>query len=524
MKPSVARAARTTPVLPDAPPAPPVLLALVAAVAAALLLLRIPTYWGAIQDDGFIYLRIAANMAHGHGPVFNAGERVDAATSPVWMWLLAVAARAGVSLPAAACALGLASWAAAVIWTARTAQHWGAPRGRLQAALTAAPALALVLDTRTVSYAFSGMETCFAALVWLWAAGELARTWLQGVPSRGAGAAVLAAALVRPEFVLFAFGFALVAWRRRTLALRPLLRSLVPALAGGVVYLAAHTAYFGDPLPNTYYAKRQLDAVHLQLGLTYLAALPRTYPWLFLAFGAAIWPRLRPLTAAWTVGLALYAAHVASLGGDHFEFQRPFIVVLPMALALTGAAAAQALQDARAAARAVAVAAVIALLGGAAAMRVRPGAFAWVRHAAQMGYALQHTYPPSTRVGMFAIGAAGYTSQLPVVDALGLADKHVARCDLSREHSCALDIGHERGDPAYVIEQSDVIVPWGTYAPARFESVDEMREGFYSHKKFLAAAAAAVADGRLRIRNIEFAPGAYWAVFERTAPRGGATP
>lgn len=523
MKSPVARAPRTPPAPPAASYAPPVLLALVAVIAAAIVLARVPQYWGAIQDDGFIYLRIAANAAQGHGPVFNPGERVDAATSPVWLWLLAGAARLGIDLPAAACVLGLLAWVGAAVWAARTAQLWGAPRSLAQAVCAAAPALALILDARASSYAFSGLETAFCALTWLVAAGVLAQSWLHGVAARRAGWWVLAACLVRPEFTVFTLGFAIVALRRGLITWRPLLRSLLPAFAGGAVYLAAHTAYFGDPLPNTYYAKRQLDAVHLRLGLTYLAALPQTYPWLFAAFAAAFWPRLRTVTLAWTVGIGLYALHVASLGGDHFEFQRPFILVLPMAMALTGAAAAQALQDARGAVRIAAAAVVAATLGGAAAMRVRSGAFLWVRHAAQMGYALAQTYPPSTRVGMFAIGAAGYTSRLPVVDALGLADKHVARCDLSREHSCALDIGHERGDPAYLIEQSDIIVPWGTYAKAPFESVDEMREGFYSHKKFLAAAAEAVAAGRLRIRNIEFAPGAYWAVFERTAPRGGAS-
>src|SRR5262249_43459802 len=153
--------------------------------------------------------------------------------------------------------------------------------------------------------------------------------------------------------------------------------------------------------------------------------------------------------------------------------------------------------------------------GGAAAIRVRAGAFAWVRHAAQLGHALARTYSGSTRVGLFAIGATGYTSRLPVVDALGLADRHIARCDLSHEHSCALDIAHERGHAEYVLAHADVIVRWGAYAPVPFEDLDEVREGFYSHKKFLAAARRAVADGRFRLRNIEFEPGAYWVVLER---------
>ena len=41
-----------------------------------------------ITDDGFINLRIEQMVLHGHGPVFNAGERVEATTSTLWLWAL----------------------------------------------------------------------------------------------------------------------------------------------------------------------------------------------------------------------------------------------------------------------------------------------------------------------------------------------------------------------------------------------------------------------------------------------------
>jgi hypothetical protein len=147
--------------------------------------------------------------------------------------------------------------------------------------------------------------------------------------------------------------------------------------------------------------------------------------------------------------------------------------------------------------------------------RVRPGAYEWVRLAARLGDVLGRSYPPDTRLGLFAIGATGYASGLPVVDALGIADAHVAGCDLSKEHVCALDIGHERGDPDYVLRHADVVVFFAAYSPVPFESLEEVREGFYSHKKFLAAAKRAIEARRFVLRNIEFMPGAYWAVLER---------
>ena len=49
--------------------------------------------WGAwqrrwIADDGLIVLRTVRNLLAGNGPVFNAGERVEANTSTVWSYLI----------------------------------------------------------------------------------------------------------------------------------------------------------------------------------------------------------------------------------------------------------------------------------------------------------------------------------------------------------------------------------------------------------------------------------------------------
>src|SRR5258707_15750037 len=58
-------------------------------------------------DDGFIYLRVIKLLRAGHGPVFNAGQRVEAFTSPAWVGVLAIASFLPFKLEWIAVGLGL---------------------------------------------------------------------------------------------------------------------------------------------------------------------------------------------------------------------------------------------------------------------------------------------------------------------------------------------------------------------------------------------------------------------------------
>jgi len=43
-----------------------------------------------MDEDAFINLRVIDQIFAGHGPVFNAGERVEPATSALWVFVLVV--------------------------------------------------------------------------------------------------------------------------------------------------------------------------------------------------------------------------------------------------------------------------------------------------------------------------------------------------------------------------------------------------------------------------------------------------
>src|SRR4051794_37699784 len=80
--------------------------------AAALVLACVHVFWlRFVCDDAYITFRYAANLAHGLGPVWNPGERVEGYTNFLWMVgavkVIALGGRPEVVMPwaSAGCAL-----------------------------------------------------------------------------------------------------------------------------------------------------------------------------------------------------------------------------------------------------------------------------------------------------------------------------------------------------------------------------------------------------------------------------------
>ena len=149
-------------------------------------------------EDAYITYRYAENWAHGHGPVYNPGERVEGATSLGWTFILAVIARAGLPLEtssrflSAFCGLMLAM---ATIHLARRALRVSQTSGWLLVA-----AMGVVASGTFAYYAGSGMETTlFATGVTLSAAQMIGDGSRRGL--RITGALLAVTAMIRPEGV-----------------------------------------------------------------------------------------------------------------------------------------------------------------------------------------------------------------------------------------------------------------------------------------------------------------------------------
>ena len=396
-----------------------------------------------VCDDAFIAFRYAEHVVAGWGPVWNQGERVEGYSSPLWLGLLVVGRWAGAILPGWAGALGVGFALLCAVFVQRLALALSGDR-RVAAAACLASSLLYPLHY----WAPAGLETALYTALLTAAAWSLAARppWPFAVVAACLG-------VTRPEGPLFACALIVLAWvvhGRRVL--RP--RLLALALGPFVAWLVFRRVYYGEWLPNTYYAKARgplgdritAGAIYALPGLLALAAT-----------GAAmIWGGLRSrrsLAAAALAGLVI--ATVIAAGGDWMWHGRMLCPMLPtlVTLAVCGVAAAPS--------RRRLVLVLACGLGWSAFLTrpehlVRAGALGrlsplqfqegtLVSAAFAAAAVIAKSYPPDELVAVNHAGALPYALPNPALDMAGLNDRHIA-------HEIEGGL-HQKFDPAYVLSR-----------------------------------------------------------------------
>ena len=279
-----------------------------------------------IADDGLIVLRTVRNLLAGNGPVFNAGERVEANTSTVWSYLVTLGAWIGGSaqLEYVALTLALILSVLGIVFAMLGTGRLYAPglRGR-RALLLPAGVLVYIAIPPARDFATSGLENglvlAYLGLLW-W----MMVCWSQALrlPAAPAGPgdpqeksatsrvfdgslAFVAglSVLVRPELALIG-GLALV---MMLVAARGWQRRLLIVVAGGllpVAYQVFRMGYYGLLVPGTAIAKDATGS-KWQQGFLYLNNFNKPY---------MLWAPMMLLAA---IGLVLYASRTMPWWARH---------------------------------------------------------------------------------------------------------------------------------------------------------------------------------------------------------------
>ncbi len=246
--------------------------------------------WGAwqrrwISDDGLIVLRTVRNLLAGNGPVFNAGERVEANTSTAWTYLMYLGSWVGgpmrIEYVALALALTLSVLGMALLMLGTGRLYAPSLRGR-RAIMLPAGALVYIAVPPARDFATSGLENGLA-LTYLGLLWWMLVCWAQPLRARADSGVFIGAlafvagfsVLVRPELALIGGGaliMMLIAarnWRRRALIV----------VAGGflpVAYQIFRMGYYALLVPGTALAKDAAGDKWSQ-GITYLSNFNQPY-------------------------------------------------------------------------------------------------------------------------------------------------------------------------------------------------------------------------------------------------------
>ena len=283
-----------------------------------------------MDEDAFINLRIVDQIFAGHGPVFNAGERVEAATSTLWIGVLVVSRMlfgsfASMEWITLLASLGAAVAAFVVAGKAARVLHRGEDGVVVPVGLILVAAVAVVWDFST-----SGLEM---GLVWLWLAGS----WLVLVSAARAeeltgrrrlacGVILGLAPLVRPELALMMVCF-LVAWFALVRP-RRIRFDLLAIFTPPVAYQIFRMGFYATLVPTTALAK-DAGGLHLGQGWDYAKDFVGPYR-LWLSAGLIVATitnrhlarrdrRIAIVTVAMLTAALVDALYIVAIGGDYMH-------------------------------------------------------------------------------------------------------------------------------------------------------------------------------------------------------------
>jgi arabinofuranosyltransferase len=400
-------------------------------------LLHAAQYWSWVEDDVFITLRYADNLADGKGLVYNEGQRVEGFSNLAWVLLAAGAQLAGADPLFVLRLSGLIGGLACLLIAWLMARRLS-PEGGVE--LLLAP-LFLAFGPILARHSVSGLETtayamCFSfCLLTIISGAETRRRFVLGLSS------LCMLIVLRPEGAVFGLLLLIIA-RGGSLGRRPAWIVFGLALA---VFLAWRWWYFGTLLPNTFYFKMTGGESAIRSGIRYTREFLHyngggilvgfSLVLLLSRHAASNIRRILPI-------IALQTALVVKAGGDwmyHYRFYAPLMPLLSATLAggigFTLAAGRRLPGRCRSLSLIIAAALAVTFSGIYLGERhvwrvvmpsVESGNYLTQSYA-RLGLWLREHTPPGSTVAVSDIGAIGYYSRREIIDMFGLVDRHIAR-------------------------------------------------------------------------------------------------
>lgn len=415
-----------------------------------------------IQDDAFTSLRYVKNFVEGNGLVFNIGEKVEGYTNFLWVILLSGIYKAGLlfklnfDLPKLTQLLstffGFVFLISIFITSKKILSNFKNYNNSLQYVALIFPIL--VLFTTPFNYwSFSGMETTLFATLTLLSVYFLIDF---GKGSNHIIFLVLSTlnSLLRPEGLLFFILLIAVDiiynllvdtnFNQSDLKTKIISREKIKVIALffliQLLYFSFRLAYYGYPLPNTYYAKTEFTFNFLLRGFDYFIK----YFISDLFYGVVILPviirfafkkfdKVEFILFWFSI---LYVILTILIGGDVLPIGRFYIQITPLFYILFFYSLLNIIQFYRNSFKNVIVVLLIPISIVLSVINFNSNKLSMMeKRAYEVGlvtkmksYAewIKKNHSKNVKVAMSTIGAFSFYSDVNVIDIVGLTDEYVA--------------------------------------------------------------------------------------------------
>ena len=450
---------------------PSKLIVLVLIFCFAFLLFEV-VFYSNTWDDAYISYRYAKNFVENKGIVYNPGEYVEGYTTFLWVMLVGLIGKLGFNIPIIGKVLSVLFGIGTLIVTYFIGRDLG--KKYYTAAL-----LSVLLLTFRIDYGVhfqSGMETSFHGFILSLAFYMYLKRYNGSLIVTGIFAGLLP--LIHPEGILFSIGVVINELiDNGSLDLKRKLKNIGLFLLPVVLIILSHLiwrySYYGELLPNTFYAKSPgSDLIKYVRGAWYLTKffifgggflyyLPALY-FIFFHFKNK---RVRILS----IVICLYLIFNVYASGDWSPYSRFMMPVLPLVLVSVAYGILKMLSVFKANKIAAIFVVLVFIVTGyqnGIILKIEPTVFI-KKHREQHGRwkalckrfrEIKEIYPNLT-IASNPIGMIGYYSEARIIDMLGLTNRHIAK-----EGKQIMGApGHERWDIEYVINQKPEIIYPGGY-------------------------------------------------------------
>lgn len=462
------------------------------------------SFWFQNVDDAYISFRYGKNLMNGNGLVYNPGEYVEGYTNFLWTVITAPFTKVkSIDISIFALSIGLIFSIINIFILAKITRQFSDLFPSKPSYLILLPVIFFALDDSIAFWAIGGMEFPMYTLFILAAAYYYFK--INDSPKNYILMSVflMLVTLTRPEgnmiFVITMFHFLLY---RKSID-RWMKKLLFISLYYGIfvlIYYGFKYLYYGQIIPNTFYAKGVTDvSMNLLLGFKYLALCigTRLYIFIFILF-VPFKKVYKDFKQSYLILFTfVYIMYILFVGGDWMIANRFFVPIIPFLYILSAIGMVYAVQKITSVGSrykalkqkiiniGVPLLSVLLFLVTLSLLEykeliIKDENYKYEHQWSMFGKWLKMNVSPNTVIAVGPAGKIPYYSELYTIDMWGLNNNYISKTSSKR-----LQAGHKKFDFDYVLSLNpEFIIGYAGFTdndiPPRYEKFNAPEEKYQS--------------------------------------------